>query len=123
MKCNKCGLNSSNKELYVPTYRKEGEYRNLCLSCHRLRSKKYRDKFRNLRKEIIREAKNIPCTDCNITYPYYVMEFDHISDDKKFTIGDGWFNSSLEDIQNEITKCEIVCSNCHRIRTHKRKLG
>ena len=24
-------------------------------------------------------------------------------------------------IDAEIAKCEIVCSNCHRIRTHNRK--
>ncbi len=28
-------------------------------------------------REIIRELKNKPCADCQIPYPYYVMQFDH----------------------------------------------
>jgi hypothetical protein len=29
---------------------------------------------------------------------------------------------SKKKIDEEIAKCEIVCSNCHRIRTHQRKI-
>jgi hypothetical protein len=49
-----------------------------------------------------------------------VLEFDHLSD-KKFAIG-VWsqFVLSLEKIQLEIKKCDLVCANCHRVRTVKR---
>jgi len=30
---------------------------------------------------------------------------------------------SKKKIDEEIAKCEIVCSNCHRVRTHKRRAG
>ena len=37
--------------------------------------------------EYIKEAKNIPCQDCGVKYPYYVMDFDHRnSNEKKFAI-------------------------------------
>jgi hypothetical protein len=26
-----------------------------------------------------------------------------------------------ENIRLEISKCDVVCANCHRIRTHRRK--
>lgn len=69
-------------------------------------------------REWIRKQKNSPCVDCGNSYPYYVMDFDHLGD-KKFSIGAA-FSKSLENIKLEIGKCELVCANCHRIRTHTR---
>ena len=43
-----------------------------------------------------------------------------MTNDKSFEISTN-SGKSLEDIKKEIEKCEIVCSNCHRIRTHKRR--
>lgn len=72
-------------------------------------------------QKIIRDIKtNAYCKDCNKQYPYYVLDFDHIKD-KKFTIGHFYKASSKEKLLEEISKCELVCSNCHRIRTHNRK--
>ena len=68
--------------------------------------------------------ENTPCADCGINYPYYVMDFDHISDDKFKNINTMMReNYSLTEIQKEIDKCELVCANCHRIRTHQRRIS
>ena len=52
------------------------------------------------------------------------MEFDHLPEYKKlFTIGgNGARDKSLEQIQAEMDKCEIVCRNCHADRTYWRQL-
>jgi len=63
-------------------------------------------------------AKDRPCADCGIEYPYYVMDFDHRGD-KSFTIG-SHRHGSLERVLTEIAKCDIVCANCHMERTHGR---
>jgi hypothetical protein len=59
------------------------------------------------------------CTDCGENN-HIVLDFDHIRD-KKYNISrmihDGF---SWRAIMREIEKCEIVCANCHRIRTHNR---
>ena len=69
----------------------------------------------------IKEIKEVtPCADCGKNYPAYVMDFDHLRD-KSFQIGRSGFRF-LTTVKREIAKCDIVCSNCHRERTHKRGL-
>lgn len=75
------------------------------------------------KKDAINKIKEAsPCTDCGIKYPYYVMDFDHIRD-KSFGISKMSWRSSLKNIMAEIDKCELVCSNCHRIRTQARRIA
>jgi len=63
-------------------------------------------------------SKDVPCADCGNRYPSYVMDFDHLGD-KKFNISN-MTARGMAQLQAEIAKCEVVCSNCHRIRTHER---
>ena len=70
-------------------------------------------------KKLVRGLKEIPCADCGRQYPYWVMEFDHVTDDKVFSIG-ARMHGSLRQLLEEIAKCEVVCSNCHRTRTYHR---
>jgi hypothetical protein len=55
-----------------------------------------------------------------MTYPPYVMDFDHL-DGKEFTISSSGADYSHAKLVAEIAKCEVVCSNCHRQRTHERR--
>jgi len=72
----------------------------------------------------VKELKeSTPCTDCGQFFPHYVMDFDHVRGTKienvsKLYRGLGGKKKIIE----EIEKCEIVCSNCHRIRTHERSV-
>lgn len=74
--------------------------------------------------QLVKEIKeNSPCTDCGKTYNWYVMDFDHLDSSTKVMniarmVSSGY---SWEAIETEISKCEIVCSNCHRERTYKRR--
>lgn len=72
------------------------------------------------KRAYIRQQKDNPCTDCGIKYPYYVMDFDH-KGEKLFNIG--WIASqSWKQIYAELAKCDLVCSNCHRERSHRRRV-
>ncbi len=76
---------------------------------------------RDALRKVIRDAKNIPCQDCGITYPYYVMQFDHIGDDKDFSVANAInLKISVKRLVMEIQKCDVVCANCHAVRTHLR---
>jgi hypothetical protein len=60
-----------------------------------------------------------PCADCGETDPL-VLEFDHLSD-KAFNVCSGLADRNWETILAEIEKCEVVCANCHRRRTARRR--
>ena len=60
--------------------------------------------------------------DCKISYPYYMMDFDHVRGTKQANVAELINTLSKKRIDEEIAKCEVVCSNCHRIRTHIRKM-
>ena len=84
------------------------------------RNKRVREENREF---IINIKESTPCTDCGQNYPFYVMHFDHIYE-KNASISNLWRSSnSIKRIQQEIDNCEIVCANCHAIRTHERKQG
>jgi hypothetical protein len=82
-------------------------------------------KNQKLRKQLKEKINNIksktPCTDCGILYPFYVTDFDHINTNKKANISTLVNNMSPRLVEIELTKCELVCSNCHRERTYKRQ--
>jgi len=64
-----------------------------------------------------------PCVECGEDDPV-VLEFDHLPEfEKSFEIGRAVTSStrSWESILIEMEKCEVVCCNCHRRRTFKRK--
>ena len=61
------------------------------------------------------------CVDCGQTYPFYILDFDHVYGKKVANIGQMLNYFSIEDIMKEVAKCDVVCSNCHRERTYQRK--
>jgi hypothetical protein len=75
-------------------------------------------------KAFITELKESnPCVDCNNFYPAVCMDFDHLPGIEKINNLSIMANSgfSLEALQKEIDKCELVCANCHRIRSRDRQ--
>ena len=52
--------------------------------------------------------------------PPDVMDFDHIDGDKRGEVSAFVYSSSTETLPAEAAKCHVVCSNCHRMRTHDR---
>ena len=64
-----------------------------------------------------------PCVDCGQT-DIRLLEFDHVHGQKAhgisnlFTSGFNWST-----IESEISKCEVRCANCHRIKTIEQGRG
>ena len=74
-------------------------------------------------KLFITKLKDKPCTDCKKKYPPYVMDFDHINKDNKIANVSYLkrHRVAFDKILKEVDKCELVCANCHRIRSYKRQ--
>ena len=59
-----------------------------------------------------------PCVGCGGSFHFSAMDFDHLEDDKEFNIAEGVGRGySVRKLKSEMAKCELVCSNCHRLRT------
>jgi hypothetical protein len=76
-------------------------------------------------KAFMVEIKSGPCVDCGEKFDTCCMDFDHKDGSKKrFNIGTMFAHHySMDLIKEELAKCELVCANCHRIRTRDRRTG
>lgn len=132
-----CGLCKEEKELTEFNKKTGRDYQPYCRLCD---NKKSRERYaanrehhiktiakRNkiYKKEIDEYVRNIksmtPCADCNSKYHWFQMDFDHVRGEKDRAISEMVKNKvSLKKIILEIEKCELVCANCHRLRTYSR---
>lgn len=71
-------------------------------------------------REFFASLKSQPCVDCGNTFPPECVDFDHVRGIKRYPVGK-MLHHKYERIVEEIAKCDVVCSNCHRVRTHERR--
>lgn len=83
-----------------------------------LRSSQWKNEQKIFR-ETLQKYKNVPCADCGKKYPTHVMDFDHRNPLEKLKNIGNMKGYSMQTLINEINKCDVVCANCHRIRTYK----
>lgn len=122
----------------------------VCVNCHRIRTaaqyatgvlafgfkpsatpaatadgQRRRERFMRTRAAqmaIFDRVRALPCTDCGTTYPAPAMEFDHRDPAAKhrelsYLAGRVRIATFLQ----ELAKCDIVCANCHAVRTYHRR--
>jgi len=56
--------------------------------------------------------------DCGNSFPPVCMDFDHRPGEEKIKEISKCKSKAQVDV--EVLKCDLVCSNCHRIRTSRR---
>jgi hypothetical protein len=75
-----------------------------------------RDWYRNL--------KNNPCVDCGKIFHFSAMQYDHVGEvTKNGSLANIVKSGNKNRILEEISKCELVCANCHAVRTWTRSIG
>ena len=61
------------------------------------------------------------CMDCGHAGPAVSLDLDHRPGEAKIRAVSQMLSSSLSTIEAELEKCDVVCANCHRVRTHSRR--
>ena len=78
------------------------------------RRKEFKEWYKNYKK-------NLKCERCGFMHPA-ALDFHHKDPkEKRFTIGAEIVNCSKQELLEEIQKCEVICSNCHRILHYEEK--
>jgi hypothetical protein len=128
-RCGKCG-----NDLPITSFNRHPEVgrQHWCRDCFRLyfreRGQLHRDQARAAtlrRREFVRShvldyLQANPCVDCGERDPV-VLEFDHIGEKSAGIANLVNEGTSLRRIRAEIARCEVVCANCHRLRTAARQ--
>jgi hypothetical protein len=124
--CGTCKNTKDEKDFSL----KNGNPQYNCKVCHSEYRKNHYEK--NKQKYVDKAAKNKvkyrqdyydwlstqSCYDCGIS-DIRVLEQDHLND-KEFNVSSKVGMLSLSSMMNELNKCQVVCANCHRIRTSTR---
>lgn len=131
--CKNCNLEKDSID-FRPNKAKKDGLQYYCKACDKIFQKQWyeKNKKRLIKKAIARNEKQkevlrtyvlnylkehccISCGESDIV----VLEFDHLFD-KQSTICDIINRvSSLTTLQKEISKCQVLCANCHRRKTAK----
>ncbi len=113
--CNKCGTTKPLSSFGKHKATRDG-FRNACRECTNQATKERKARAHKWIKQLKLDSG---CVDCGYAENPVALQFDHIGDDKEFTIADN-LTCSTERLEAEVAKCEVVCANCHHIRTHRR---
>lgn len=132
--CSKCGVQKPLFEFsFVHPAKKDGKLRPDCKECVRARVRAAQPfdagRMADLKKRSIAAARahvatflaSHACVDCGEPDPV-VLDFDHVRGSKVCDVSRmvaGGYR--LRRIDEEIAKCEVRCSNCHRRITAKRR--
>lgn len=114
-RCYKCKKNKTLHLFHKDKSKKDG-LNSLCKKCNLKANKQRRNTRRQFVFDILKDCGGcIDCGEANIS----TLQFDHVKGKKIANVS--WLvkNSNLNKIKKEILKCQIVCANCHAIRTSR----
>jgi hypothetical protein len=131
-RCGTCGMTKPVTEFH----RRGAIHQSVCRECRRTYDAAYHRRTRQRRlaqkrryhEELLewhRALKRAACSDCGGRFHHAAMEWDHRvpetkSDDVSSMVGK---THSKRQILAEIAKCDLVCANCHAVRTYERVRG
>ena len=133
-KCPQCNIEKKLEE-YSKNKNKSDGLQRICKSCVAIQSKKSYDKDSSKYKERVKSQNlkstnyindfksNHPCTKCGESR-IWLLDFHHIDPSiKEYGVSTLKGNGQIQKIKEEIEKCIVLCSNCHRDFHYQEKIN
>jgi hypothetical protein len=89
-----------------------------------MEKRKYSDRRETLLKAVTEKRRRVKllavqlgggkCVICGYNKYRGALDLHHVFGRKKFSLGGTGYSHSWKDIKKEISKCVLLCSNCHR---------
>jgi hypothetical protein len=130
-RCPRCGEIKPYLEFHRSRLRRDG-VQSICKSCRAdIDHERYERRWggtrarrrlweRGRRDWLLSLKTGQPCTDCARFFPPQVLQWDHLPGHPKLGDVSTLYRLSRQEVLEEIAKCELVCANCHAIRTFER---
>ena len=131
-RCGRCGVEKPLSEFH--RWNQRDGYQLWCKPCRKDYDRKYhaRHRVRRVAQARARQQRfldwhralkgNTPCADCGGSFHFAAMQWDHLPGSTKITeIADLLRTGSSRKLREEIAKCELVCANCHAVRSYERQ--
>jgi hypothetical protein len=128
--CSRCALSRPVGEFH----RRGDGYQSWCKSCQRDYDAKYHQRRRPIRRAQKRARQQSlvmwmrdlkasrPCKDCGGFFHHAAMTFDHLpGSTKRGDVSTLLYSGYRQVLLDEMAKCDLVCANCHAVRTYVRE--
>lgn len=105
---------------------KDPQKQKVAEAASRARLREHRRLKQKARRAEIREwvrslKEGKPCVDCGHSFHFAAMDWDHLPGyDKVGQVNRLLLTYNKQVVLDEIAKCDLVCSNCHRVRSYER---
>jgi hypothetical protein len=80
-----------------------------------------RERRRELIEWHIALKQSLPCVDCGRHFHHAAKTWDHLPGQEKLTEVSQLVRVGRKAVLAEIAKCELVCANCHALRSYERR--
>ena len=133
-RCGRCGVLKPLSDFH--RWNQRDGYQLWCKPCRKEYDRKYHAKNRERRvaqarvrherlMEWYRRLKaETPCADCGANFHPAAMQWDHLpGTEKLIEVSLLVRRDSPRLLRREIEKCELVCANCHAVRSYERQHG
>lgn len=119
--CKDCGRQLAAELFYANSNMPDGRL-SRCKDCIRVRHRAARAERAKRNRAYLQQIKvERGCADCGFNSHPAALDFDHLPGvDKKYRVCT-MAEMRRTAVDAEIAKCEVVCANCHRIRTIQRR--
>jgi hypothetical protein len=129
--CGKCGKRKPFEEFH----RWRSGHQPWCKACRQSYDARYfqvnrqrimarkRERWNELLRWYQDLKESAPCVDCGGFFHHAAMTWDHLPGHEKVTEVSNLRRSSRQAVLDEVAKCDLVCANCHAVRSYERRRG